>query len=325
VLGECIEDDATCAEEAQDTRADARVREERVVIAEVLGNAGLGVLVTDANDVITETNAMVRSMLGYQQAELVGVSYPDLVYLDDTYADSEKLAALAEGSATGYVHKLRLIRKEGSPMWALVHAALLPAGSRDRGAVVVRFIEDIAIAGQGNGGLRDEDAAVKRAYADVIAAVTGDRLLLLTRPEVEDRLGEIVQQCDYVRHPKELTGIRARTKATLARSFSRLPAPDDLLLAVTEALTNALRHAGAGEFEVRRVGTRAQCVIRDSGPGIDFGSLPRATLTTGYSTKPPSLGAGFTIMLETCDSVLLHTGPEGTTVVLQMDQAAASS
>jgi len=95
-----------------------------------------------------------------------------------------------------------------------------------------------------------------------------------------------------------------------------------LLLACTEALTNALKHAGGGEFELRRIGSRAQCVIRDRGRGIDFDRLPKATLVPGYSTMTGSLGAGFTVMLEVCDSVLLSTGAHGTIVVLQMAESA---
>ena len=51
-------------------------------------------------------------------------------------------------------------------------------------------------------------------------------------------------------------------------------------------------------------------------PGIDFRTLPRATLQRGFSTAS-SLGMGFTIMLQVCERVLLSTHPGRTTVVLE--------
>jgi anti-sigma regulatory factor (Ser/Thr protein kinase) len=55
--------------------------------------------------------------------------------------------------------------------------------------------------------------------------------------------------------------------------------------------------------------------ISDRGPGIDALILPQATLQRGFSTKP-SLGLGYSIMLDIADRVLLNTGPGGTTVIL---------
>ena len=55
--------------------------------------------------------------------------------------------------------------------------------------------------------------------------------------------------------------------------------------------------------------------MTDCGHGIDSLILPKAVLRRGFSTKP-SLGFGYTIMLEVADRVLLCTGTSGTTVVL---------
>ena len=65
---------------------------------------------------------------------------------------------------------------------------------------------------------------------------------------------------------------------------------------------------------------RLQVAVRDAGPGIDFHTLPKATLVSGFSTGP-SLGMGFTIMLQSCARVLLSTRPGRTTVVLEFSAA----
>jgi anti-sigma regulatory factor (Ser/Thr protein kinase) len=85
---------------------------------------------------------------------------------------------------------------------------------------------------------------------------------------------------------------------------------------VCEALVNALRHAGGGTYQLFAADDKLQVLIRDEGPGIDFRTLPRATLQRGFSTAS-SLGMGFTIMLQVCERVLLSTHPGRTSLVLE--------
>ncbi len=85
---------------------------------------------------------------------------------------------------------------------------------------------------------------------------------------------------------------------------------------VGEALVNALRHAGGGTYQLFAREATLQVMVRDEGPGIDFRTLPRATLQRGFSTES-SLGMGFTIMLQVCERVLLSTRPGRTSVVLE--------
>jgi anti-sigma regulatory factor (Ser/Thr protein kinase) len=91
----------------------------------------------------------------------------------------------------------------------------------------------------------------------------------------------------------------------------------DFVLCVSEAATNAVKHAGGGTLGVWRIADRIQMWMADRGEGIDFSLLPRSTLMKGWSSKP-SLGCGFTIMLEMLDRLLLQTDRRGTTVVMEM-------
>ncbi|MHB0975598.1 MAG: ATP-binding protein [Candidatus Aquicultorales bacterium] len=80
--------------------------------------------------------------------------------------------------------------------------------------------------------------------------------------------------------------------------------------------------SGSGTYRLFVTDDALQVVVTDRGPGIDFTTLPKATLMFGYSTTA-SLGMGFSIMLELCDRVLLSPQPGNTTVVLEVGLKAA--
>ena len=95
----------------------------------------------------------------------------------------------------------------------------------------------------------------------------------------------------------------------------------DAVLAVGEAIDNALVHGRAGTMQVFVDVKRGklQVCVADSGPGIDEKDLHRAALERGYTTAG-SLGHGFYMILQTCDRIWLLTGDSGTTLVLEQDK-----
>jgi len=324
-LRQCAEGDWGCAETVAEERADAVVVRDRARLASMLSDVGIGVLVSDADGVVTLANPVLEQLLDYPSGGLVGADYVDVVYLDDSADDAADLRALARGELAGYERELRLIRSDGDIRWARVRVTLLPPVQRTHEAVVIRLVEDLTT--ERRMALQHEatEESVKRAYSEVIAAVTGDRLLVLREDELRSRLGRVISPAQRLSEPAQLPQIRASVRAVLRREFPGLATTDQLLLAASEALTNALKHAGGGTLEIRKMDSRVQIVVTDDGRGIDFATLPRATLVSGYSTMNASLGVGFTIMLEVCDSVLLCTGQQGTTVVLQADQESATA
>jgi anti-sigma regulatory factor (Ser/Thr protein kinase)/membrane protein implicated in regulation of membrane protease activity len=166
--------------------------------------------------------------------------------------------------------------------------------------------------------LRDRDRAIQQAYVDVLASVTGGKLFLMWPDDVPDHLGDIVLPDRAIAAPEQLSEARERLKVALAE----LPHDaDKALLAANEGITNALKHAGGGHYGVRRTRGALQVVITDHGPGIDFQTLPKATLIAGYSTKA-SLGLGFTIMFDAAERILLATDRGLTTLVLEFPLAA---
>jgi ligand-binding sensor protein/anti-sigma regulatory factor (Ser/Thr protein kinase) len=168
--------------------------------------------------------------------------------------------------------------------------------------------------------LRRQEEGIRRAYVDVLDAVTGGKLILLTEEELAAELGEPLAAAVSFTSAAELGEARRFVVSAAERSFPGRIRHTDLLSTAGEALDNAIKHAEGGTYRVFARGRHLQVAISDEGPGIDFRMLPRATLVPGFSTAA-SLGMGFTIMLQLCERVLLTTRPGRTAVVLELEAA----
>ena len=59
-------------------------------------------------------------------------------------------------------------------------------------------------------------------------------------------------------------------------------------------------------------------MVSDHGRGMEALTLPEVALVRGYSTAG-TLGMGYKAVLSVADKVYLATGPDGTTVAVEMD------
>ena len=85
------------------------------------------------------------------------------------------------------------------------------------------------------------------------------------------------------------------------------------ILCISEAVTNMLLHGGGhGDMVVRRLPDRLRVVVADEGPGLNFLNWIEPPSKGGQA----SMGYGYKIILDYLDAVALHTGPEGTTLLL---------
>jgi anti-sigma regulatory factor (Ser/Thr protein kinase)/PAS domain-containing protein len=165
--------------------------------------------------------------------------------------------------------------------------------------------------------LQRQEEEIRQAYVDVLDAVTGGKLVLVTEQELRAELGTPLMPPRDIDDPSKLTAARGEIIEAAEAVLTDDDKRSALMSAVGEALNNTLKHAGSGTYQVFRRDDVVQAVVSDHGPGIDFRTLPRATLIPGFSTVA-TLGMGFTIMLQLCDRVLLATGPHGTTLVLEL-------
>jgi signal transduction histidine kinase len=165
------------------------------------------------------------------------------------------------------------------------------------------------------GGSGGDPAAIATARDALTGQIRGlRRLIAQMRPLALDTLGLAAAVEDLASGVREATGLDVEV-----RVGELPPLPGDAETAVyrvvQEALTNAVRHAGAGRvvIEARRSGYRLAVTVRDNGSGRPDGFVPGHGLL-GMRERAEALGARLRIT---------GTEPRGTLVSLDFPLPAS--
>jgi len=264
-----------------------------------------------ADLVIVDVNPVQEARTGLRHRELTGRRHSDGDGGDErlrAYFEAVS-SAVAGGCATRTEVCLRTAD-------ATELLSVSPAGD-DLWQLSATDVTDLRRAEE---ALRRQEEGIRRAYVDVLDAVTGGKLILLTEEELEDELGTPLSEPVRFEAPAELAAARRTLVGAAEAHFPGRVRHTDLLSTAGEALDNAVKHGGGGTCQAFARDSSLQVAVSDEGPGIDFRTLPRATLVPGFSTAA-SLGMGFTIMLQLCERVLLTTRPGRTVVTLEFAAA----
>lgn len=247
----------------------------------------------------------VGTVLKYQSGRFRTLSLEDRqITLSEDYLRNFVEKALKDSV---YVRD-KVIDAEGEKVYDL-HA--LPM-SYNSGGLISIDVTDIIMAE------RKQKEKELEIYRDVIKAVTGGKLILMDEEEskkVAEEGEAIVEQ--EIADSTDLQKLRVSLKDFLGQ-FNLSPRELlHLLLCITEAATNALKHAGGGKVTVKYDADILKVIVEDEGEGIDFKKLPKATLMKSYSDSSTfSLGNGFTLMFRFTDRLYLKTSPTGTILIL---------
>ena len=92
---------------------------------------------------ILRANRAFARMLGYEPEELVGRTGMEFTWPEDQLRGAEQYASLLAGEVDGYVDEKRYMRRDGTPFWARVSAAIARAPGGDHPTLAVATIEDV--------------------------------------------------------------------------------------------------------------------------------------------------------------------------------------
>ncbi|WP_018248902.1 ATP-binding protein [Orenia marismortui] len=157
-------------------------------------------------------------------------------------------------------------------------------------------------------------------YRDVIEAATNGKFKLIFK---EDELSKLLEKGSRlfsadIKKAEDIKIIRDIFKAEIEEFNFGNKEELHLTLALSEAMTNGLKHGGAAKLLVNQYQNKLRIIVSDQGTGIDFKELPKATLMKNYSgSENFSLGQGFSVMFMASDCLFLKTDKRGTIVILE--------
>ncbi len=276
------------------------------------------VMMLDREGHIEGWNAGARRLTGYDAEDVVGRSF-ELFFEGQARAAGEPLEHLRMAGRAGHVDlEGWRVRRDGSRFLARVSLTAL----RDESGEAEGFacvMSDITAMREAEERARQAVTRQRTFLQQVLRSVTEGRLRLCFRRDelpasLELEAGRLSLDASMLRE------LRARLRDVAHSAGFDEHRTEGLVHAVGEAAMNAVVHAGGGEARIfHDGGGTIQVWLEDHGSGISEDRLHLATLERGFTTAG-SWGHGFWMMLKLADRVWLHTGQDGTTVVLEQDR-----
>ncbi len=157
-------------------------------------------------------------------------------------------------------------------------------------------------------------------YKDIIYSVTQRKIILVDKKEFRERFLK-----NYPLYNKKISELRdiAECRHDVDNCL-KVHSPwlkgakrNKILLCLSEAITNVIKHAGSGEVFISIDEEKITLYVLDNGPGIDLKELPNMVFIRGYSSKLTSLGSGFHVLYNYTNQIFLSTSKNGTYLALE--------
>jgi PAS domain S-box-containing protein len=122
--------------------AEAALRESEQRFRNILNSVPIGVVYTDLQGGVRQTNPRYCTLTGYTEAELVSMSQGDYTHPDDVVQDNDLREQLVRGEVPMFRRHKRLITRQGATVWVQATVSLLrDANGKPRS--IVGVVEDI--------------------------------------------------------------------------------------------------------------------------------------------------------------------------------------
>ncbi len=134
--------------------------------------SGIGIALVSPEGKWLRVNPACCAMLGYSEAELLGMTFQDITFKDDLDADLNQLRRMLAGEIESYSMEKRYSHKQGTIVWALLTVSLV----RNAGGSVLYFVSQIQDITERKRAEEDLRRSENRFRA--IAANTPDHILI---------------------------------------------------------------------------------------------------------------------------------------------------
>ena len=104
--------------------------------------AAVGIVHTSPSGQVMRVNPRACEMLGYEQQELLAVSFVDITHPDDVAQNARHFQSLLAGEIDTYRIEKRFVRKDGSFLWTNICVSLKRAESAEPGYLIA-VIDDV--------------------------------------------------------------------------------------------------------------------------------------------------------------------------------------
>lgn len=263
---------------------------------------------------ILDVNLRMSEMYGYSADEARRLSVVDLSAGEPPYSQENALSYMRKAvEGEPQLFEWRAKAKDGRLFWVEVNLKRAVIGRQICLLALVRDITERKLAAQRE---RELEAEKLDFYRRTIVAATDGKLVIAEPSEIETAAGPATITWD-VRVPEDVPAVRHSVEDVARNTGIDENRISKFVIAVGEAVTNAVKHAGGGTVSLHKAKEGLILKVVDHGPGIPALALPEVALRSGYSTAG-TLGMGYKVMISFADTVYLATGPAGTTVAVEV-------
>ena len=333
--GEVLEIITVSRDVTERKRAEEELRESEERFRAFFETAAVGAAHADpATGRLLQVNEKLCRFLGYEQEELLSLTFSDVTHPDDRAQDLEGLARLLRGEVREYAVEKRYVRKDGQTVWGQLAVSLVRDGN-GRALHTVTITQDVTERRRLEEGLREIREAERRRIArdlhdvvlqDLAGALQG---MQATRVESGTPGSELEQEIAALRRAvgslrnaiydlrleKDQPFVKAvESLVELNRQLTpereiRLSVRDgfppelpgaadvDLLRVLQEALVNIRRHSDARHVEVSLSADdrEARAEVTDDGIGFDPATVREGVGFSGMRERASALGGNLEI------------------------------
>jgi PAS domain S-box-containing protein len=303
-------------------KTEIALKESERRLADIINFLPDATLVIDNEGKVMAWNRAMEELTGVKSEEMIGKG--DYEYSVPIYGKKRPLLVDMVLKPFEEVKKVyECVKAEGSTLVAETYTPMLKPGGAylwfrstplygANGEVVgsiesIRDVTDRKLA---------EDYK-REFYRRTIMAATEGKLLMTDADTVYQVAGDFVVEFS-VSKSEDVGEIRKSIEKIAVAEGMDESKIADFAVAISEASTNALKHAGEGFASLHKLNGALMFVVKDCGPGIEAMTIPQVAFVRGYTTAG-TLGMGYKIIISLSDQVYLATSAQGTTVGIKMD------